>query len=99
MRVPNILTITKTTSAAVIIRNDIATAPSKLPIDISRKTLVDKTSVLGRTYAQALPLQGEARLKEIAAMLGGSANQKFETAAKQLLNQATKHKSENSINI
>ena len=60
---------------------------------------VDKTSVLGRTYAQALPLQGEARLKEIAAMLGGPANQKFETAAEQLLNQATKHKSENSTDI
>ena len=32
----------------MIIRNDIATAPSKFPIDISRKTLVDKTSVLPR---------------------------------------------------
>lgn len=53
---------------------------------------VDKAVLMGRTYAQALPVDGDVRVQELAAMLGGAPSPQIDAAARQLVRRAKDHK-------
>jgi len=53
---------------------------------------VDKAVLMGRTYAQALPVDGDVRVEELAAMLGGAPSPQLDAAARQLVQRAKDHK-------
>ncbi len=54
---------------------------------------VDKALVDGRTHAHAEPLAPEARVEELAAMLGGARSERLDNAARELLERAAGVKS------
>ena len=53
---------------------------------------VVKAVLMGRTYAQALPVDGDVRVQELAAMLGGAPSPQIDAAARQLVRRAKDHK-------